>query len=53
MEVISDSQTITLVLCQVEPYMLLEENDEHIEWKISTNTKFVPFSPFKDDEVDD
>jgi hypothetical protein len=35
------SQTMTLVLCQVEPYPFLEENDEHIEKKISVTFLFL------------
>lgn len=50
MKVMSDSQTMTHVLYQVEPYLTLEDNDEHTERKISMKTKFVPFSPFEDDE---
>lgn len=41
---------MTLLLCQVALYQLLEENHEHIEMKVSIIIKFVPFSPFKYDE---
>jgi hypothetical protein len=50
MLVMSGSQPMNPLLCQVEPYPLLEENDEHTERKISLTTKFFPFSPFEDDE---
>lgn len=46
------SQTMTLMLCQVLPYPLLEENDEHTETKVSSTTKGIPFSPFED-HIDD
>lgn len=50
MMVMSSSQPMNLVLCKVEPYPLLEENDGHTERKVSLTTNFVPFSPFEDNE---
>lgn len=46
------SNPITSVLCQVMPYLPLEEIDEHIIKEISSTTKDVPH-PLIEDVADD
>lgn len=47
MKVMAYSQTTNPMLCEVKPYPLLEDNDEHIERKKIITTKFVPFHLLK------